>query len=125
MTTSRSVGDIFEVLKLQLHDAIYLLRFYSNLLIHILSLSNLHNNEAPIQKNRGDVMTPYFVWLRLGIQRGKKSFGISFITANVDKIVTFLRLHQSFSPGHLALLDDKVKQTKLATLLLNIYHSLI
>ena len=41
-------------LKLQLHDAIYRLRCYSNLLIHILSLSNLHNNVAPIQKNRDD-----------------------------------------------------------------------
>ena len=41
--------------KLQLHDVIYRLRFYSNLLIHILSLSNLYNNIAPIQKNRGDI----------------------------------------------------------------------
>ena len=41
-------------LKLQLHDAIYRLRFYSNSLIHILSLSNFHNNVASIQKNRGD-----------------------------------------------------------------------
>ena len=41
-------------LKLQLHDAIYRLRFYSNSLIHILSLSNSHNNVASIQKNRGD-----------------------------------------------------------------------
>ena len=32
------------VLKLQLHDAIYRLRFYSNSLIHILSLSNSHNS---------------------------------------------------------------------------------
>ena len=40
--------------KLQLHDAIYRLRFYSNSLIHILSLSNSHNNEASLQKNRGD-----------------------------------------------------------------------
>ena len=40
--------------KLQLHDAIYRLRFYSNSLIHILSLSNSHNNVASIQKNRGD-----------------------------------------------------------------------
>ena len=32
--------------KLQLHDAIYRLRFYSNSLIHILSLSNSHNNVA-------------------------------------------------------------------------------
>ena len=41
-------------LKLQLHDAIYRLRFFSNSLIHILSLSNSHNNVASIQKNRGD-----------------------------------------------------------------------
>ena len=32
--------------KLQLHDAIYRLRFYSNSLIRILSLSNGHNNVA-------------------------------------------------------------------------------
>ena len=42
------------VFKLQLHDAIYRLRFCSNLLIHILSLSNLHNNVSPLQKNRVD-----------------------------------------------------------------------
>ena len=41
-------------IKLQLHDAIYRLRFYSNSLINILSLSNSHNNVASIQKNRGD-----------------------------------------------------------------------
>ena len=40
--------------KQQLHDAIYRLRFYSNSLIHILSLSNWHNNVASIQKNWGD-----------------------------------------------------------------------
>ena len=38
-------------LKLQLHDAIYQLRFYSNSLIHILSFSNSDNNLASIQKN--------------------------------------------------------------------------
>ena len=43
-----------EVFKLQLHDAIHRLRFYSNSLIHILSLSNPHNNLASIKKNRGD-----------------------------------------------------------------------
>ena len=43
-----------EHIKLQLHGAIHRLRFYSNLLIHILSLSNSHNNVASIQKNRGD-----------------------------------------------------------------------
>ena len=42
------------ILKLQLHDAIYRLRFCPNSFIHILSLSNLHNNVASIQKNRGD-----------------------------------------------------------------------
>ena len=36
----------------QLHDAIYRLRFYSNSLIHILSLSNLHNSIASLQNNR-------------------------------------------------------------------------
>ena len=41
-------------IKLQLHDAIYRLRFYSNSLIHILPLSNSHNNVASIQKNRDD-----------------------------------------------------------------------
>ena len=41
-------------LKLKLHDAICRLRFYSNSLIHILSLSNTHNNVASIRKNRGD-----------------------------------------------------------------------
>ena len=46
----------FEIVavKLQLHDAIYRLRFYSNSLIHILSFSNSNNNLASIQKNRGD-----------------------------------------------------------------------
>ena len=41
-------------LKLQLHYAIYRLRFYSNSLIHILSLSNSHNNVASVQNNRAD-----------------------------------------------------------------------
>ena len=41
-------------IKLQLHDAIYRLRFYSNSLIHILSFSNSHNNVASLQKNPGD-----------------------------------------------------------------------
>ena len=45
---------MWRFLKLQLHYAIYRLRFYSNLFIHILSLSNSHNNLASIQKNRGD-----------------------------------------------------------------------
>ena len=45
---------IWLTFKLQLHDAIYHLRFYSNSLIHILSLSNWHSNVASLQKNRGD-----------------------------------------------------------------------
>ena len=44
----------FHKVKLQLHDAIYRLRFYSNSLIHILPFSNSHYNVASIQKNRGD-----------------------------------------------------------------------
>ena len=44
--------------KLQLHDAIYRLRFYLNSLIHILLLSKSHNNVASLQKNRGDKSHP-------------------------------------------------------------------
>ena len=44
----------FYRMKLQLYYAIYRLRFYSKSLIHILSFSNLHNNAASMQKNRGD-----------------------------------------------------------------------
>ena len=54
----------FTPVKLQLHDAIYRLRFYSNSLIHILSLSNSHNNIASIQKNRGDKSHRVIVALR-------------------------------------------------------------
>ena len=43
-----------DTIKLRLHDAIYRLRFYWNSLIQILSHSNLHNNDASIQKNRGN-----------------------------------------------------------------------
>ena len=46
--------QIFVSFKLQLHDEIYQLRFYSNSLIHILSFSNSHNNVESIRKNRGD-----------------------------------------------------------------------
>ena len=41
-------------IKPQLHDAIYRLQFYSNSLVHILSLSNSYNNVESLQKNRGD-----------------------------------------------------------------------
>ena len=41
-------------LTLRLHDAIYRLGFYSNMLINIVSLSNLHNNVVSLQKSRGD-----------------------------------------------------------------------
>ena len=46
--------DTIVLLKLQLHYAIYRLRFYSNSLIHILSLSNSHSHVSSIQKNRAD-----------------------------------------------------------------------
>ena len=52
--TAQTLEPKHAILKLQLHDAIYRLRFYSNSLIHILSLSNLHNNVASLQKNRAD-----------------------------------------------------------------------
>ena len=48
----RKYGD--RCLKLQLHSAIYRLRFYSNSLIHILSLLNSHSDVTSIQKNRVD-----------------------------------------------------------------------
>ena len=48
------IGLMETRLKLQLHDAIYRLRFYSNSLIPILSLSKSHNNVASLQKNRAD-----------------------------------------------------------------------
>ena len=41
-------NSALDFIKLQLHDAIYRLRFYSNSLIHILSLSNSHNNVTTI-----------------------------------------------------------------------------
>ena len=50
----RRKAATIEKVKVQLHYAIYRLRFYSNSLIHILSLSNSDNNVASIQKNRGD-----------------------------------------------------------------------
>ena len=54
-STSLEVCNLLIIsVKLQLHDAIYRLRFYSNSLVHILSLSNSHNNVASIQKNWGD-----------------------------------------------------------------------
>ena len=54
-STSLEVCNLLIIsVKLQLHDAIYRLRFYSNSLVYILSLSNSHNNVASIQKNWGD-----------------------------------------------------------------------
>ena len=54
MPRSLSTATILLTFKPQLHYAIYRLRFYSDSLIHILSLSNSHNNVASIQKNRDD-----------------------------------------------------------------------
>ena len=56
----------YHFLKLQLHDAIYRLRFYSDSLIHILSLSNSHN-VASLQKNRGDKSHRVIVALVCGL----------------------------------------------------------
>ena len=60
--------------KLQLHDAIYRLRFYSNSLIHILSVSNLHNNVASIQKNRGDKSHRVIVALAIANMKNTKGY---------------------------------------------------
>ena len=56
MSLNRIAADKLQrvIVALRLHDAIYRLRFYSNSLVYILSLSNSHNNIASIQKNRGD-----------------------------------------------------------------------
>ena len=62
-----SGASLYLNIKLQLYDAIYRLRFYSNSLIHILSLSNSYNNVASIQKNRGDKSHHVFVALHFDI----------------------------------------------------------
>ena len=46
--------DIAKYIIAAITHAIYRLQFFSNSLIHILSLSNSHNNIASIQKNRDD-----------------------------------------------------------------------
>ena len=55
--------------KLQLHYAIYRLRFYSNSLIRVLLLSNSHNKVSSIQKNRGDKSHRVIVALEVTEQR--------------------------------------------------------
>ena len=57
-------ANLPQTVKLQLYDVIYRVRFHSNSLIHILSLSNFHNNVASIQKNRGDKLHREIVALR-------------------------------------------------------------
>ena len=54
VTLNRIIADKSHRVIVALYDAIYRLRFYSNSLIHILSLSNSDNSVASIQKNRGD-----------------------------------------------------------------------
>ena len=56
-------------IKLQSHYAIYRLPFYSNSLLHILSLSNSHNNVASIQKNLADKSHRVIVALHGAIYR--------------------------------------------------------
>ena len=67
-------------LKLQLHGAIYRLRFCSNSLIHILSLSNSHNNVASIKKNRGD--KSHRVIVALHIMEEISRYQLRFILTN-------------------------------------------
>ena len=52
------------LLQLQLRDTIYRLRFCSNSLIQILSLSNSYNSVASVQKNRNDKSHLVIVALR-------------------------------------------------------------
>ena len=76
-----------EFLKLQLHDAVYRLRFYLNSLIHVLSLSNSHNNVASIQKNRGDKLHDVIAAL------------IFFSTTKLSTICNPLQVKQPFIPA--------------------------
>ena len=71
IVADRSQCVIAAKVKLQLHDAIYRLRFYSNSLIHILSLSDSHNNVASIQKNRDDKSHPVTVAVEHKLQTGR------------------------------------------------------
>ena len=75
--------------KLQLHDAIYRLRFYSNSFIHILSLSNSHNNVASMQKNRGDKSHRVIVAL---LKSAKRNHRINKGMRTVIKCNRFLRV---------------------------------
>ena len=54
MIAVQGENHLVACIKLQLRDAIYRLLSYSNSLILFLSLSNLHNNVASLQNNRGD-----------------------------------------------------------------------
>ena len=71
-------GDHEINIKLQLHDAIYRLQFYSKSLIHILWLSNSHNNVVSIQKNRGDKSHRVIVALKKISMVGMLSFSFSY-----------------------------------------------
>ena len=64
------------ILKLRLHDAIYRLRFYSNSLIHILSL----------QKYRGDKSHRVIVVLRVRLQKSSPNrfFGRVFTPEKIN-----------------------------------------
>ena len=73
--------------KLQLHDTIYRLRFYSNSLIHILSLSNSHNNVASIRKNRGDKSHRVIVAFVLMIRYCANLKAIRYESTSLNRIV--------------------------------------
>ena len=74
-----SRGLLQRGVRLRLQDAIYRLQFYSNSLIHILSLSNSHNIVASIQKNWGDKSHRLIV-----------SLIINYFTNTVDRELTKL-----------------------------------
>ena len=76
-------------IKLQLHDAIYQLRFFSNSLIHILSLTNSHNNVASLQKNRGDKSHRVIVALHDAIYR------LRFYSNSLIHILSFSNSHNN------------------------------
>ena len=93
MTKNAKVGSVSQ-LKLQLHDTIYRLQFYSNSLIHILSLSNSYNNVDSIQKNRGDKSHRVIIALGKSTVPCKKRLNL-FVPMGLQNQKTFSNISQS------------------------------
>ena len=64
----------FYCIKLLLHNAIYRLRFYSNSLIYILSLSSSHNNVASIRRGLSVMILFHFQIITASCERSLSYF---------------------------------------------------